>query len=135
MKTLLLVASLSLAGCADMFAPDGWWTIEPEPAWREDFATLIECAGAYARQTNFDRINFRATYDLPDDVLGSQIGRWDVYLDANVLADRDGEPFHIQWAGASATMTLREYVVRHELLHVVLDRRGHHYPFSHCIGL
>lgn len=139
MKTLLLVASLALTGCSSLFAPDGWWPIDPEADWREDFAALVACAGAAARQTNFDRVRFRASYDLPAGVDGRQIGRWDVYLDAALVSGERADANDLvatHWLGEGAGyMSVRSYAVRHEMLHVVLDRRGHHYPFTYCIGL
>ncbi|MBL8987014.1 MAG: hypothetical protein JNJ80_12140 [Gemmatimonadetes bacterium] len=95
------------AGCA--FAPEGAIPIEPPPRYRDWWAATEVCSG---RRGDFARIEWAIVpgrgFACPT---GTCVGRWEgdrIYL-AEAFRDH-------------------ELVVRHEILHALLDRPGHPDP-------
>jgi hypothetical protein len=99
---------LALTGCG--FDPEGDRPLDPPPIYREWFAKTEACSG---RTGDFDRL------------------RWSV-IDGHSFSCSSGEcaghwrtNHHIFLAG---DWVMDEMVVRHEMLHDILDRTGHPDP-------
>lgn len=99
---------VALAGCA--FEPTGDRPFDPPPEFREWFARTEACSG---RTGDFDRIRWYVvdgeSFPCPG---GRCVGRWN-------------DNHHIYLASAYAGS---ELVVRHEMLHDLLNRGGHPDP-------
>ena len=99
---------LALTGCG--FDPEGDMPLDPPPIYREWFAKTEACSG---RTGNFDRLSWSVIdgYSFPCSS-GECAGHWRTN-------------HHIFLAG---DWVMDEMVVRHEMLHDILERTGHPDP-------
>ena len=99
---------LALTGCG--FDPEGDVPLNPPPIYREWFAKTEACSG---RTGDFDRLNWSVIegHSFPCSS-GECAGHWRT-------------SHHIFLAG---DWVMDEMVVRHEMLHDILDRTGHPDP-------
>jgi len=99
---------LALSGCG--FDPEGDIPLDPPPIYREWFAKTEACSG---RTGDFDRLRWSVVegHSFPCSS-GECAGHWRT-------------SHHIFLAG---DWVMDEMVVRHEMLHDILDRTGHPDP-------
>jgi hypothetical protein len=99
---------LALTGCG--FDPEGDVPLDPPPIYREWFAKTEACSGLTG---NFDRLRWSVVegHSFPCSS-GECAGHWRT-------------SHHIFLAG---DWVMDEMVVRHEMLHDILDRTGHPDP-------
>jgi hypothetical protein len=99
---------LALTGCG--FDPEGDVPLDPPPIYREWFAKTEACSG---RTGDFDRLSWSVVegHSFPCSS-GECAGHWRTNHHIFLAAD---------WV-------MDEMVVRHEMLHDILDRTGHPDP-------
>ncbi len=102
-----------LAGCG-RFEPEQSAPLDPPAQFRDWWAKTEACSG---RTATFERIHWYVvpgdSFDCPD---GRCVGRWE-----------DDHTIYI-----AASWVASELVVRHEMLHDLIDRSGHpDPPFGH----
>jgi hypothetical protein len=99
---------LALTGCG--FDPDGDVPLNPPPVYREWFAKTEACSG---RTGNFDRLRWSVVEGYSFRCSSGQCaGHWRT----------DHQIF------LASEWVMDEMVVRHEMLHDILDRTGHPDP-------
>ena len=130
MKTLLLILALCACRADALFKPIGYTFFAPPPVYATWWAKTAECAGVWA---DFGRVGWAV---MEDDSLNAF---W--CDDIGYPAMKIGGLCHGAWVAPHLIILARsrienEYVVRHEMLHDLLQSPEHTSPlFLSCLLL